>query len=63
MHQLHMNSVIINREGKDTEKELSNAPSLRDEIKRLPVIQISGKAKGIDLIMGKGNELRVSIIV
>ncbi|XP_050445481.1 WD repeat-containing protein 3 [Cataglyphis hispanica] len=49
------------QKGNDTEKELSNASSLRDEIKRLPVIQISGKAKGIDLIMGKGNELRVCV--
>ncbi|KMQ87804.1 wd repeat-containing protein 3 [Lasius niger] len=49
------------QEGNGTEKELSNAPSLRDEIKRLSVVQVSGKAKGLDLIMGKGNELRVCI--
>ncbi|XP_072756737.1 WD repeat-containing protein 3 [Anoplolepis gracilipes] len=49
------------QESNDTEKESSSAPSLRDEIKRLPVIGIMGKVKGLDLIMGKGNELRVCI--
>lgn len=52
--------IYINREGNDAEKELPTAPSLKDEIKRLPVIQVSGKAKGLDLVIGRGNELRVS---
>lgn len=51
---------LINREGNDAEKELPTAPSLNDEIKRLPVVRVSGKAKGLDLVIGKGNELRVS---
>lgn len=54
------NILSINRERNDTEKNPSTAPSLRDEIKRLPVVQVSGKVKGLDLIMGKENELRVS---
>jgi len=52
--------LFTNREGNDTEKELPKAPSLKDEIKRLPVVQVSGKAKGLDLVIGRGNELRVS---
>ncbi|GAB1867885.1 WD repeat-containing protein 3 [Camponotus japonicus] len=48
------------QEGNDTE-ELSNAPALRDEIKRLPIVQILGKPRGLDLVMGKGNELRICI--
>lgn len=35
--------------------------SLPSEIKRLPVIKSSNKAKGLDLVLGKGGELRISI--
>ncbi|XP_011691518.1 PREDICTED: WD repeat-containing protein 3 [Wasmannia auropunctata] len=49
------------KEGNDAEKELPNAPSLKDEIKRLPVVRVSGKAKGLDLVIGKGNELRLCV--
>lgn len=42
-------------------EELPNAPALRDEIKRLPIVQILGKPRGFDLIMGKGNELRICV--
>ncbi|KAH0946147.1 hypothetical protein HN011_001484 [Eciton burchellii] len=49
------------QEGNDTEKKISNVPSLQDEIKRLPIIQVSSKVKGLDLIIGKGNELRLCI--
>ncbi|XP_012276684.1 WD repeat-containing protein 3 [Orussus abietinus] len=37
----------------------SNTPTLKDEIKRLPVIKVSNKAKDLDVIMGGGNELRI----
>ncbi|XP_012526680.1 WD repeat-containing protein 3 [Monomorium pharaonis] len=49
-----------NKEENNTE-ELPSAPSLTDEIKRLPVVQVSGKVKGLDLIIGKGNELRLCV--
>lgn len=39
---------------------LSKEPSLKDKIKRLSVVQFSGKVKGLDLILGKEDELRVS---
>lgn len=55
-------SFLVVREGDDAKKALPNAPSLKDEIKRLPVVQLSGKVKGLDLILDKGNELRVGII-
>lgn len=51
---------FVNREGNDAEKQLPDAPSLTDEIKRLPTFKVSAKVKGLDLIIGKGNELRVS---
>ncbi|KYM96065.1 PREDICTED: WD repeat-containing protein 3 [Cyphomyrmex costatus] len=43
------------------EKELPTAPSLKNEIKRLPIVRVSGKAKGLDLVIGRGNELRVCV--
>lgn len=55
-------SFSVNREGSDTKIELPSVPSLRDEITHLPVVKVSAKkVKGLDLILGKGNELRVSI--
>lgn len=33
---------------------------LRDRINRLPVINISNKAKSVDVVMGRGDELRVN---
>ncbi|KAG5332620.1 WDR3 protein, partial [Acromyrmex heyeri] len=49
------------KEGNAAEKELPTTPSLKDEIQRLPVIRVSGKAKGLDLVIGRGNELRVCV--
>ncbi|XP_020288110.1 WD repeat-containing protein 3 [Pseudomyrmex gracilis] len=49
------------QEGDDAKKALSKEPSLKDKIKRLPVVQFSGKVKGLDLILGKGNELRLCV--
>lgn len=57
---MHIFLCFTNREENNAEKQLPSAPSLKDEIKRLPVVQVSGKAKGLDLVIGKGNELRVS---
>jgi len=52
--------LCYTREGNAVEKELPTTPSLKDEIQRLPVIRVSGKTKGLDLVIGRGNELRVS---
>ncbi|XP_014610354.1 PREDICTED: WD repeat-containing protein 3 [Polistes canadensis] len=38
-----------------------NTVTLRDEIKRLPHIKVSDKVKGLDMVMGKGGELRICI--
>lgn len=51
---------FIYRKENDAETEVPKVPSLEDEIKRLSVVQVSGQMKGLDLIMGKENELRVS---
>ncbi|XP_034938311.1 WD repeat-containing protein 3 [Chelonus insularis] len=55
----------LNKEKKEAEKEgreliSSNAAAtLKDEVQRLQPIQISSAAKSIDLVMGKGGEIRV----
>ncbi|XP_011144866.1 WD repeat-containing protein 3 isoform X2 [Harpegnathos saltator] len=49
------------KEGKDAEKDLPTAPTMMDEIRRLSAFRISDKVKGIDLIIGKGNELRICV--
>ncbi|XP_015181340.1 PREDICTED: WD repeat-containing protein 3 [Polistes dominula] len=41
--------------------QLLNAAILKDEIKRLPQIKVSHKVKGLDMVMGKGSELRVCV--
>ncbi|XP_043500051.1 WD repeat-containing protein 3 [Polistes fuscatus] len=45
----------------DTNTQFLNAVTLRDEIKRLPQIKVSHKVKGLDMVMGKGGELRICI--
>ncbi|XP_047350905.1 WD repeat-containing protein 3 isoform X1 [Vespa velutina] len=50
-----------NRNKNDVNTNSLNMPTLKDEIKRLPSIKVSNKAKGLDMIMGKGGELRVCI--
>lgn len=49
-----------NRSGGSVEADLSGIPTIKDEIIRLSVIKVSGKAKGLDMVMGRGGELRVS---
>ncbi|XP_046466507.1 WD repeat-containing protein 3 [Neodiprion pinetum] len=50
------------KEGKPVEEiETDSTLSLKNEIKRLPVIKASNKAKGLDLVLGKGGELRICI--
>lgn len=49
----------MDREDNDAGPNSSNAPTLKDQVKRLPIFKVSGIAKGLDLIIGKGGELRV----
>ncbi|XP_066151518.1 WD repeat-containing protein 3 [Euwallacea fornicatus] len=35
--------------------------SLRDQVKRLKAIQLEGKPKGLDLVLGNGGELRIAV--
>lgn len=51
------------RNKNDVNTNALNMPTLKDEIKRLPSIKVSSKAKGLDMIMGKGGELRVIVII
>ncbi|CAK9814890.1 WD repeat-containing protein 3 [Anthophora quadrimaculata] len=58
----------LQRERRKTEKSenstkinFSEASTIKDEVIRLPIIKVSGKAKGLDLIMGRGGELRICI--
>ncbi|XP_043263029.1 WD repeat-containing protein 3 [Colletes gigas] len=47
--------------GNNTEADFSGVPTIRDEIIRLPVIKVSAKAKGLNIVMGGGGELRVCV--
>ncbi|KAG7200923.1 hypothetical protein KM043_003284 [Ampulex compressa] len=49
------------KEDNDAGPNSSNAPTLKDQVKRLPIFKVSGIAKGLDLIIGKGGELRVCV--
>ncbi|XP_015606327.1 WD repeat-containing protein 3 [Cephus cinctus] len=55
------------KEGNSTEDVIpdlsSSSSSLKDEVKRLPPIKVENKAKGLDLIIGKGEELRVCVAI
>lgn len=55
-----MISNLSNRSGNDTEANYSVTPTIKDEFVRLPAIKVSAKAKGLDMVMGRGGELRVS---
>lgn len=49
----------------DTNEETSSANnlqlSLRDEVKRLNPVKLSGKPKSLDLMLGNGGELRIAV--
>ncbi|KOC59058.1 WD repeat-containing protein 3 [Habropoda laboriosa] len=51
------------KSGNSTETNFSKASTIKDEIIRLPVIKVSAKAKGLDMIMGRGSELRICISI
>ncbi|XP_014476542.1 PREDICTED: WD repeat-containing protein 3 [Dinoponera quadriceps] len=59
--RLKKERIKAQKEGNDAEKQLPDAPSLTDEIKRLSTFKVSSKVKGLDLIIGKGNELRICV--
>ena len=47
--------------GSNVEVNYSGTPTIKDEIIRLPIIKVSAKAKGLDMVMGRGGELRICI--
>ncbi|XP_076646077.1 WD repeat-containing protein 3 [Halictus rubicundus] len=49
------------KNGNTTEANLSGVPTIKDEIIRLPAIEVSAKAKGLSMVMGRGGELRICI--
>ncbi|CAK9821652.1 WD repeat-containing protein 3 [Anthophora retusa] len=49
------------KSGNSTKTNFSETSTIKDEVIRLPIIKVSGKAKGLDLIMGRGGELRICI--
>ncbi|XP_076248996.1 WD repeat-containing protein 3 isoform X2 [Calliopsis andreniformis] len=49
------------KSGGNVEVNFSGIPTIRDEIIRLSVIKTSSKAKGLDMVMGRKGELRISI--
>lgn len=52
---------VKKKANRDTTIDSLNIPTLKDEIKRLPAIKASNKVKGIDMLMGKGDELRICV--
>ncbi|XP_076183673.1 WD repeat-containing protein 3 isoform X2 [Ptiloglossa arizonensis] len=58
----------LRKERKKAEKSESNAetnfsgvPTIKDEIIRLPVVKVSGKVKGLNMVMGREGELRICV--
>nr|XP_033322455.1 WD repeat-containing protein 3 isoform X2 [Megalopta genalis] len=49
------------KNGNTMEANLSEIPTLKDEIIRLPIIKTSARAKSLHMVMGKGGELRICI--
>ncbi|XP_012143534.1 WD repeat-containing protein 3 isoform X2 [Megachile rotundata] len=49
------------KNGSNIEENVSKVPTIKDEIIRLPIIKISAKAKGLDMVMGRGGELRICV--
>ncbi|XP_015110704.1 WD repeat-containing protein 3 [Diachasma alloeum] len=47
-------------EGKEKDEE-EEALNLSDEVRRLPVIKVTSKAKSVDVVMGNGGEVRVCV--
>ncbi|KAI4496116.1 hypothetical protein M0802_007983 [Mischocyttarus mexicanus] len=45
----------------DVDNQVSDEPAVRDMFKRLSPIKVSHKIKGLDLVVGKGGELRVCV--
>uniref|UniRef100_A0A1B6DL56 Small-subunit processome Utp12 domain-containing protein n=1 Tax=Clastoptera arizonana TaxID=38151 RepID=A0A1B6DL56_9HEMI len=46
------------------ETEVENEPALKDIVRRLPaVIKVRGKVKAVNLVLGKGDELRIAVIL
>ncbi|XP_031826213.1 WD repeat-containing protein 3 [Nomia melanderi] len=47
--------------GNSIEADLVYIPTIKDEITRLPPLKASAKVKGINMIMGRGGELRICV--
>uniref|UniRef100_A0A0C9R4Q1 Wdr3 protein n=1 Tax=Fopius arisanus TaxID=64838 RepID=A0A0C9R4Q1_9HYME len=47
------------KKAKKKGKEETEGATLSDEVRRLPAIKVTAKAKTVDVVMGKGGELRV----
>lgn len=57
---MYLYNVISDEKMKEKLQEAELDTILRDQINRLSIIKVSAKAKALDLIMGRGDELRVS---
>lgn len=53
---------FTSRSESNAETNFSGVPTIKDEIIRLPVVKVSGKVKGLNMVMGREGELRVSYI-
>lgn len=53
-------SICSIREKNNEEVIPHECTLLKDKVKRLPFAKVANKAKSLDLVMGKGGELRVN---
>lgn len=45
----------------EDEASISETPTIKDEIARLPVVKLAARAKMMDMIMGRNDELRIAV--
>lgn len=55
--------ALFRSEGERLLNAVEEKVSLRDVVQRLPLIQCAAKVKSVHLILGKGIELRVSLVL
>lgn len=56
-------SLILHRAGIDHKENEEETITLKDAVRRLPVVaKTEGKVKAVHLVLGRGAELRVSIL-
>ncbi|XP_053978447.1 WD repeat-containing protein 3 [Hylaeus volcanicus] len=61
MKRLRKERKKAEKHGSSVEPNFSGVPTIKDEMIRLPVIKVSAKAKGLNMVMGREGELRICV--